>query len=202
MKKLAGGIAFLSIMLIGALPVAAEDLDSLLKNVKSYSEKESYTKALEELSWAQKEIQKMHMKKLETFFPDTLGEYSGQKFETKSAMGFTSLERVYVNGGNKIRLSMAGGSGGANNPMAALGGMGKMAAMFGGNQPGTDSFRINGRTAMLKTNGSRPELTLFLDEGSIITMKVIGGKPEAESLKKLPEDINIDALDNYLGAKG
>lgn len=180
-----------------ASTVQAEELNTLLKKVEELTNAGDYTKALEELSWAKKEIEKKHLKKLEDFFPAKLGEYSGDKTKTTSAMGMTSLERQYNSGNKRIRLSLAGG-GGKDSPLAALGGLGQMAAMYGGNQPGVESFRIDGRTAMLQSNGRSPELTVFLESGSMLKIEVVSGEMEGEELKKLVDNVNLDDLDNYL----
>ena len=75
-----------------------------------------------------------------------------------------------------------------------------MAAMFGG-EAGQDTIRIQGRTAMLRAEEGSPELQLFLDSGSILSLTGSDGATAAE-LKAITEAIKIDALDNYLRGQG
>ena len=180
-------------------PVIAEDIDALFKKVDEYIEKKNFPKALEELSWARKEIEKMHQTRLKDFLPEELAGAKGHKFKTASALGMNSLERKYTMDGTKsVKVMLTGGSGaGANNPMGGLAGLGKMAAMMQGNTGEAETFRISGRTASLATTRNNPELTVFLDSGSILKLEGQNGA-DADTLKKMAEAVKIDDLDNYL----
>ena len=86
--------------------------------------------------------------------------------------------------------------------MAGLGGLaalGQMAAMMGGGTPGSDTFRIGGRTATLQATpgSSSSDLTIFLDSGSMLKIESYDGV-SGDVLKQMAENLKINDLDNYL----
>lgn len=177
---------------------SAEDLNAIFKKVNDLIAAKNYAKALEEMGWAQKEIEKMNVVQIQSYFPDSLTGYTGSKFESNSALGMTNLERHYTKGTETIKLSLSGSSAGASGAggLGGLAAFGRMAAMMGG--PGQDTFRISGRTANLqKEDGSAPQLTVYLDSGSVLTLEGQNGAT-ADSLKAMAEALKINDLDNYL----
>lgn len=187
------------VLLLPVAPLSAqENLDSIFKRVNELVAQKNYTKALEELGWANKEIEKLNSQHLQSFFPAEVEGYKGGKFESSNALGFTNLERTYTKGSQEIRLSLTGGQGAAGMPgLGGLAALGKMAAMMG-NQPGTDTFRISGRTASLSGGEGEPnELTIFLDSGSVLRLEADSGVDTA-SVRKFAEGLQIESLDNYL----
>ncbi|NDC37912.1 MAG: hypothetical protein EBZ48_07640 [Proteobacteria bacterium] len=108
------------------------------------------------------------------------------------------VERPYKNGAKEVKLSLTGG--GPAGALGGLAGIGKMAAMFGG-EAGQDTFRVQGRTAMLNSGEGNAELQLFLDSGSILTLTSQEGATGAD-LKAMVEALKIDDLDNYLRGQG
>jgi len=173
----------------------AEDVNELFKKVNTYITEQNYPKALEELSWAKKEIEKLNSTKIGTLLPATVNGFTGGEVKVQSALGFDSIERDYTGNGQKISVSVTGG--GAGGAMGGLAGLAKMGMMMGGQQPGVDSFRLDGRTANLDTSSGKVELTVFLDSGSIL--KVEGQKGvDAAALKSFAEGLKISNLDNYM----
>lgn len=186
-------------------PAVAEDLNSILKNVTQQVEKKNFPKALEELAWAEKEIQKMHTNRLQTLLPNEVIGYRGSEIESNSALGFSALERTYSKGGNEIRLSLASTKGGADaGGLGGLGGLaalGRMAAMMG-NQPGQETFRISGLTAtQISHPGGGGELSVFLDSGAIVKLEA-NEAADFKNLRPFAEAINLGALDSYLRGQG
>lgn len=178
---------------------AAEDVNAIFKKVNDLITAKNYAKALEELGWAQKEIEKMNVTQIQSYFPDSLAGYTGSKFESNSALGMTNLERQYTKGTEQVKLSLSGSSpGGAGaGGLGGLAAFGRMAAMMGGGQGG-DTFRIAGRTATLqKEEGNSPQLTVFLDSGSVLNLEGQRGTT-ADSLKAMAEALKLNDLDNYL----
>lgn len=180
----------------------AEDINDIFKRVNDLIAQQNYSKALNELNWASKEIEKMHNQKLQGFLPDTLSGLAGGKIESTSALGFTNLERTYTNAADKstVKVSLSGGTTpGAQGGMGGLAQLGQMAAMFGGNQPGQDTFRIGGRTATLEQNeqSKHAELTVFMDSGSILKLEM-NGNAKGDTLKTMAEALKLDDLDKYL----
>jgi hypothetical protein len=184
----------ISLMLPGA--AYADDLKTILGKVETLATEENYAKALEELSWAKKELDQKFNQKLSSFLPDTLGEFSAQKVEINSAMGFTNIGRSYTKGQDSARIEIQGGS--ASGSGAGLGGLaalGQMAAMFG-QQPGQKSMRIKGRTANLQEENG--EMSLFLDGGSMITIRKDRGTID---LKSMAEQLDLDAIEAFMKGK-
>ena len=173
---------------------AAEDINEIFKRVNDYIAKENFPKAIEELSWAEKELQKLNTQKLANVLPSEVNGFKGENPKIETALGFTNIERQYKNGGKSIKLSITGGGGGA---MGGLAGLAKMGMMMGGGTAGTDQFRIDGRTASLNTESGNPEVTIFLESGSMMMLSAQSGVDGAE-LKKFAEAIKVGTVDDYL----
>lgn len=179
--------------------VMAEDVNEIFKKVNQYVAEQNYPKAIEELSWAKKEIEKLNSTKIGSLLPAEVNGFTGGEVKVQSAMGLDNIERDYSGNGKKINLSVTGG--GVGGAMGGLAGLARMGMMMGGQQPGVDSFRVDGRTATLDTTGTKAELTVFLDSGSILRIEGQKGI-DAETLKSFAEGLKISNLDNYMrGAK-
>ena len=179
----------------------AEDLNAIFKKVNDLVAAKNYSKAIEELGWANKEIEKLNSQQIITFFPDTLVGYTGKKAETNNALGITNIERTYSKDGakNTVKVALTGGSGGAG--LGGLAAFGRIAAMMGGKGGGNDTFRISGRTATLDKEDSSAQLTVFLDSGSMMTLEMNNGN-DADTLKAMAEALDLNKLDNYLRVQG
>ena len=181
-----------------AFSANADELESSLNKVRTLVTEKNYSAALEELGWARKEIEKMNSGQLATFLPDDLNGFSGKKISSNSVMGFTNIEREYSKGAVTVKVSLTGGSvGGAGAGLGGLAAIGKMAAMFGGNTPGQETIRVQGRTAMLESENSIPNLTIFLDSGSILKLEMTSGK-EISALKDMASALKLDDLEKYI----
>ncbi|MCB0353877.1 MAG: hypothetical protein KDD64_10145 [Bdellovibrionales bacterium] len=188
-------VPFFLVASLVVLPAAhAEEIDAIFKKVNEYIAQQNFPKALEELNWAQKEINKMHVERLKSFFPDSLAGFTGNQTEVNAALGMTNVERRYSNGAKNVSLSLIGGSGGG--PLGNIAGFGRMAAMMGG-QPGQDTFRINGLTANLVDKPNNPELTVFLDSGSMLKLEG-SGQASGKELREIAEGFDLASLDKYL----
>ena len=186
---------FISIVSLGSVsPLQAEDINEIFKKVNEYVAAKNYTKALEELGWATKEIEKLKNEGLKEFFPDEVEGLTGEKFEISAALGMTNVERTYKGADSSVGVSLVGG--GKGGAFGGLAGLGRMAAMMQQGQ-GIDQFRIKGLTASLDESGARPELSIFLESGGIL--KFEGRKnADGDKLKKIAEAMDIAGLDKYL----
>jgi hypothetical protein len=201
-KSVRGGrwLSALQVMSAVLIPVLtatvayAEDLPAIFKKVQELVEQKNYAGAMKELSWAQQELEKMHQQRLADMLPAEVDGFKGDKPEVQSALGFTTLEREYSKGEQRITLSISGGTG--NEAMAGLAGIAKMGAMMGGVQPGVDKVRLGSLTATLDSTDS-PEMTVFLDSGSVVTLKT-GNGVDGAALKKFAEGLKLVELDYYL----
>jgi hypothetical protein len=182
----------------GSLPAAAEDINEVFKKVNEYVQQKNYPKAMEELQWAQKELEKLNQQRLSDLLPKTIEGFVGEETEVQSAMGFTSIERQYNKGDQGIHLSITG----AGSAGGGLAGLAKMGMMMEGSQSGKDQFRVDGRTASLETSGA-PELTVFLESGSMLQLRSSDESVDSATLKKFAQGLKIGELDDYLkGSKG
>ncbi|HMO01703.1 MAG TPA: hypothetical protein PKD37_02780 [Oligoflexia bacterium] len=197
MKKF---VLFLPLVCLLAGRVFAEDLDTIFDKVKKYAAAGNYQKAIAELGWAKQELEKKNLSKLESFFPNELGDLRGGKIEANAALGISNIERTYQGAGYSVKVSLTGfggGAAGAGNPLAGLASLGQMAAMFGGSQAGEESFRVGDLTARGEKKGSRAEITVFTQSGGI--MKFETDKADKyDQMKELAKKFDYAALDNYL----
>jgi hypothetical protein len=188
-------VAAISFSALSAQFAYSEDLSTIFKKVQELSAQRNYAGAIKELSWAQQELEKLNQQRLSEILPGEVEGFKGEKAEIQSALGFTTLERQYLKGEQQITLSLSGGTG--NDAMAGLAGIAKMGAMMGGVQPGVDKFRLGSLTATLDTSNSTPEITIFLDSGSVVSIKT-GDGVDAATLKKFAEGVKLAELDSYL----
>ncbi len=183
-----------SVLFFSAI-VQAEDLNEIFKRVNDYIAQKNFSKAMTELDWAKKEIEKMHYARVEEFFPDELAGFKGAPAKKSAALGLSNYEREYTGAEGQIRLSLVGGSGDANQGLGGLMQLGKMAAMY--QAPGQESFRIAGKTAVLDTNNDNPKVSVYLDSGAVLQLDAQDGV-KSETLKKFAEAIKVAELDLYL----
>lgn len=188
-------VAALIFPVLSAQVAYTEELAVIFKKVQELAAQMNYAGAMKELSWAQQELEKLNQERLSEILPAEVAGFKGEKAEIQSALGFTTLERQYSKGEQQITLSLSGGSG--NDAMAGLAGIAKMGAMMGGVQPGVDKFRLGSLTATLDTNNSTPEITVFLESGSVVTIRT-GDGVDAATLKKFAEVVKLAELDSYL----
>jgi hypothetical protein len=176
-------------------PSFAEDLNEIFKKLNTYIAEQNYPKALEELGWAKKELEKLNSVKIGALLPKEVNGFTGGEPSVQSALGFNNIERNYTSGSKSIKVSITGG--GADSGLGGLAGLARMGMMMGGQQPGVDSFRLDGRTANLDTSSGSPSLTIFLDSGAIL--KAEGSSDiDGTTLRSFAEGLKISALDNYL----
>lgn len=177
----------------------AEELKPIFDKVQQYYQDKNYAKALEELAWAQKEIEKASAQVTQGFFPNEVEGFKGGKIENTNVFGIVNVERSYSKGDSEsIKVSLVGSNKGqGQNPLGGLAAMGQMAAMMGGSQPGTDSFRMDGRTALLETEDGSATLTVFLDGGSMMKFEM-NGSSNADALKKFAGGFKIADIEKHL----
>jgi len=177
-------------------PVLAEDINDVFKKVNEYVQQKNYPKAMEELQWAQKELEKLHQERLGQLLPGEVDGFKGEETEVAAVMGLSNIQRRYSKGDASIELSISGSTGAEG--MGGLAGLAKMGMMMGGSQSGKDQFRIDGRTASLDTTSGSPELTVFLESGSILQLRASDESIKGDVLKKFAQGLKLGELDNYL----
>lgn len=192
MKKLIINLFFILFFTNMAL---AEDINEIFKRVNEFIAQKNYSKAISELDWAKKEIEKMHNSRIDEFFPNEINGFKGSPSKKSSALGISNYERDYSGSEGQIKLALVGGSGDPNQGLGGLMQLGKMAAMY--QVPGQESFRVSGKTAVIDTNNSAPKVSVYLDSGAVLQLDAEDGV-SAETLKKFAEAIKVGELDTYL----
>ena len=194
-------MAFLVLFAL-ASPVVAEDLEATFAKVKEAAASGNFSKALKELEWMKRELEKGNAQKIATFFPDSLGGFSAKgQAKQEGALGMTQVQRIY-NGPGGARLEAALTSGGMASGLGGLMALGQMGAMMGGTQPGSDMFRIGDLTAMMEAEAGakNAKLTVTLKSGGLLTFELQnGGEDAAKRLKETVEkEFKVSELDAYL----
>lgn len=190
-------LALSTLLFLAASPSVSlsEELKDLLGRVQKLADEKNFPKALDELNWVQKELQKRHGTELERFLPNDIKGFKGEKVKVNTALGISQIERSYSSGERTIEVSLTGGSsaGGLGN----LAELGKFAAMMG-NESGTETIRIHGRTAQLEGDDeSQYALSIFLESGSVLKLDASYGVTST-TLKEFAEAILVEDLDKYL----
>jgi hypothetical protein len=184
------------------LPLAAEELEAIFRKVTQQASAANYTKALEELTVARKELERLHLERLKSFFPESLAGLSGGEFESNSTLGMLRLERKYRVGESKsdltssVKVSLLGS--GAKAGLGDMPDLGRVAALLA-KQSGQDTLKIHGRKAQLVESGSNKsaELTVYLASGMLL--KLEARKLDSSSLlKDMASAIDLDQLEKYL----
>ncbi|MCC6954488.1 MAG: hypothetical protein IT290_10250 [Deltaproteobacteria bacterium] len=181
-------------LLYPTINLQAEDINVVFKKVNEYVAQQNYPKAMEELSWARKELERLHSIKVATLLPNELNGFTGAAPKTQAVLGMSTIERNYTSGKQRIEVSIAGGT---PEGMGGLAGLAKMGMMMEANEPGNETFRLDGRTATLKAaNPNSPEMTVVLESGQIMTIQ--GKGVDVATLKTFAEALKIGDIDNYL----
>ncbi len=164
-----------------------------MSQVIEYSKQENYTKAIEELSWLKKALQKLHLNKLESFFANDLNGYEGQQVANKTAFGFSTISRKYVGENNSVNVVLMRGE--SSRGLAALR---EVATLFQGGKMVRDTFRIKGRAAVLESReNDMSSLTVSLKSGASLRFD-ISGDVDHDVLRTMGESFPIEQLDDYL----
>ncbi len=180
---------------------AEEQLGDILKRVSELHAEGKYVQAMNELSWASKELEKLHLEKLKAFFPKGEGGFTAGDFQSNNALGFVALERTYNStSGGSVTASLTGSAstdGAAAQGMGALAGFARMAEMMDTTGQ-SEAVRVKGMRATVKNMGGQFELSLPLSSGMFFTLKPNSGTVTKEQLVTLANGLDSDGLNSYL----
>jgi hypothetical protein len=186
--------------------VAEEQFGDLLSRATKLKDEGKYSQALAELSWAQKQLEQLHTKKLESFLPAQAGGFTGGEVEANSALGILNIERSYKDAaGTKLKASLTGSTsseGGAAQGMGALAGFAQMAQFMGNGEAGSESVRIKNARGTITKEGSNLKLMLPLQStGLFFSVEGVDGKATKEQLVSVAEAVDSAAIESYLKAQ-
>lgn len=192
------------LLLCPFLAKAEEDIAEMLKRVEEFKNAGKFAQALNELGWAEKELQRMHIEKLKAFFPATVPGLTAGEYKVTNAMGLMSIERGYRSAeGGQYQATIAGSSasdGAAAQGMGALAGLAQMASMMeAGGQ--SESVRIKSSRATLANVNGKLELNLPLSGGLFFKLEQSGKGGTKEQLLQIANALDPDAINLYINQK-
>jgi hypothetical protein len=191
------GVGAVLAVTLGAVMVSAQDLEGAFKEVREHVAHKKYSRALESLGAARRQIEVLHVEALKVFLPDVVSGYTGAPVKVTTALGVVSLMRSYTRGavtvGVAIRVGTTGGGQGSFGTITQLGRT--MAAMRQGG--GEKSVDVAGIPGLVGESRGKTTLTVFLASGGVV---ILDGA-EVSEMKALAAGLNLTGLDAYLAVK-
>ncbi|MCG6873386.1 MAG: hypothetical protein LJE84_13965 [Gammaproteobacteria bacterium] len=188
-------------LFLAAMPLGADDtrqnIENVMKKSLEYVDKGNFVKAMNELDWAKKDIEKLHVAKLLTYLNDELGGFTGAPVQSSGAMGIMAIARDYRKDDIRVKVTITS-TGAAQGGLAAFG---RMAAMMQRGNPNVETFRVGEQTATLESKASRVNLNVFLEAGPMLGLEMRGSQ-DAQILKDVLADIPVEKMNSYLKGEG
>jgi len=173
---------FLSVTLVvvffsGAVSALNDDTKESCSAVSSLINDNNIDAALEEARWCVEALEQFKQAGVSKLFHKTVEGWKRASLDENKAMGMTITEAVYEKNGSRIEVQLMGGAGGG---MGSLGMLAQLGMMGSGKK-----LRIQRRTAMDMSQGSRSELIVNLKNGGNIIFKSKISIDDVVSLFKL-----------------
>jgi len=178
-----------------AMPVCADTTTDLLDSAKSNYEANKYSKALDDLDWARKEIVKKQVETLKKYLPSNVQGFTQEDPSSASVMTMTSLNRRYseTSSGNSVEITVM--TAGADSGMGAFMGM---AATFAGMGQAENSSMImsHGKrgTLIAEPTDNKFTATFSLAKSVVVTIESLGFGTDSE-VKKFAELTDLAGLE-------
>lgn len=197
MKRFTNLLPALVVMLLSTPLGAQETLEEVLERFDSFVSEGNYVKALEELEWARRAIEKAHHARIESLFPSHMSGFVAQEMERQEFFGIQNYSRRYRDAsGREILVTLLGdGMGGAG--FAALE---QLARMLGA-QLSAEALRIDGLGATLVAPDEEGNvvLTVRLESGATLQMRMPDG--DGDVVLGAAREFGIKRLDDYLAGR-
>jgi hypothetical protein len=182
---------------LGASKTNADEVTDLIESgLKAYADKD-FKNALEELKYAEAQIQEMVNKKNETLLPEPPEGWEAKGVKTTSmamAGGGTMMSREYTNDKQTMKIEIA-----ANSPlMGMMTMMMKNPMMMSGNQD-MSAYRYKRQKGMVETKRDRMETKLLL-AGQILLSLTLNDR-DKDRLKEKGKETTEQFLDSMDFAK-
>ncbi|GJL81887.1 MAG: hypothetical protein DHS20C01_15210 [marine bacterium B5-7] len=183
--------AFVILTSVGAH--GQESLEDIIERFNQYVAEGNYPKAIAELDWARRAIEKENNARIVTYFPEQLAGLVGDQVEHQQVLGINTHTRRYEGSEGSMEVTLTYGE---NN--GAYSALNQLAQMFGA-EINAEPIRIDGRTATLvkSTNDGEALLTVKLESGAALKMTDSSGN--SERLLQAAREFGIKNLDDYLG---
>ncbi|MCU0612059.1 MAG: hypothetical protein MUE60_09760 [Candidatus Eisenbacteria bacterium] len=174
-----------------------EDPATLIQSATEFLNQGKYSKAIEDLQWALREIRLLQTVELKKFLPQSVSGYTAEEVDADAAaaamfnINLVEAERKFQasSGDEYVDLKITSGDIGG----AGLGAMMKMSQMFGEQQG--ELVRVKGRKCTLEwdADNSSGKLTCVLDNDIQVTVEVSNGQKATPA--KFMELVNLDGLE-------
>ncbi len=176
----------------------ADDVTTLLESAQDNYSAKRYSKALEDLDWARKEIVSLHLKGMKNLFPESIDGMKGMANEGGEVLGVRGISRVYsgTDGQHRVTISLMGGESASGG--AGLGALMGMAAAFGAMEAGSNAKLViakgyKGQFIQDPMNGMGT-LTFTLSGGKALTIETMG-YPDASMAEKVAKMLDIAKIE-------
>ncbi len=191
--------AFVSIFLcLSSSAVQADNFTDLIRSAEKNYKAQNYSKALEDLEWARKEISNQHLKSMKSFFPAEIDGMVGKDVDGASVMGIQGITKIYTSSDQTRSVSISLVSGGASPAGGGLGSLMNMASSLGmmvsdGNSKVIIEKGYKGQFVM--EDRASGTLTFNLNGGKIIAIETEGynSPAMAEKVAKMLDLAKIEA---------
>ncbi len=163
----------------------ADDVTTLLQSAQDNYNAKRYSKALEDLDWARKEIVSQHLKGIKDLFPESIDGMQGVENESGEVLGFRGISKTYTDGQHTVNLNLMGGQ--SASGAQGLGALMGMAAAFGAMESGANTKLVIAKgykgQFVQEPMGDSGMLTFTLNGGKTLTIETIGYKDAAMAEK-------------------
>lgn len=202
MKKLSTKIlaaTFLSCLIFST--AQADNVATLLKSAEQNYTAKKYSKTLEDLEWARKEIVNLQLASMKDLLP---AEINGMKAvdvdgDSAAAFGLRTISKQYKKANEDKSVTISILSGGNSSSAGGLGALMGMAASMGALQQGGAGSKIiiekGYRGQFLQESGEQSgTLTFNLNDGKMITIETYGYDDSAMA-EKVAQKLDISKIE-------
>jgi hypothetical protein len=164
-----------------------------MQRFEAFVDEGNYPKALEELEWAKRALNKAHHARIDALFPERLGIREGQPMERSQMLGLDTHSRRYAGADDEIVVVLSEGASG-NVGFAAIE---QLSRLFGVHV-NSEAVRIEGRggTLVPADENAHAVLTLKLEAGATLQFRSPGG--DTDALLEAARAFGVETLDEYL----
>ncbi len=176
----------------------ADDVTTLIRSAEENYAAKNYSKALDDLDWARKEIVNQHLKSMKNLLPDEIDGMKGRDTEGGAVLGVRGIGKEYKSADGKRRVTINLIAGGGSSAGKGLGALMEMAASLGALDAGMNSKVViekgyKGQFLKDQSNNSGI-LTFNLNGGKMLKIETIG-YPDSSMAEKVVTQLDIAKIE-------
>lgn len=184
---------FLTVIVIKA----EENFNTFLSNAEKYFKEGKYAKAIEELDWAKKVASDNLFKKLKSYFPEKVPDFTAEDFEGGDVFGIQGISRTYTHNksGGTIKITIYAGS------KTGLGGLASMIG-FASMMAGMDKSKETGivtshgiRGNLIHDKNNKETTVVFSLQKNVFVVVEGNGFDTPELTKKFAEMLDVASIE-------